>query len=170
MFDVRALHLEPGDHRHESPTVRIEPFTLGGLDYRADPATPTAELALDRIRSGLLFGLQLETVVHGACHRCLEDAAVAVAIEAEEYQAYDPLSQDDEVCEYYHPLAGELDVDLWASNAVVLSLPTRVLCDPDCLGLCPTCGTNLNEGACDCRPDTADHRWAALAELKLPDQ
>ncbi len=170
MFDLRQLHLEPGDHRQQAIEVTIEPLTFGGLTYRADPHEPAADLEVARLRSGILFGLQFGTVVHGACHRCLEDAAVELVIDAEEYQADDPASPDDEVCEYYQRAAGTLDTDLWASNAVVLSLPTRILCRPDCKGLCPTCGSNLNEGTCDCTHETVDTRWAALAELRLRDE
>jgi uncharacterized protein len=170
MFDLRHLHLEPGDHRQQAIEVRIDPITLGGLIYEAQPPQPTAELEVTRLRSGILFGLQFETTVHGACHRCLEDAAIELAIEAEEYQADDPESAEDEVCEYYHPAEGQLDTDLWASNAVVLSLPTRILCRVDCAGLCPTCGANLNEGPCGCTHERTDHRWAALAELRLRDE
>jgi uncharacterized metal-binding protein YceD (DUF177 family) len=39
-----------------------------------------------------------------------------------------------------------------------------VLCRPDCKGLCPTCGANLNYGPCDCQ-DEIDPRLAKLREL-----
>ncbi len=170
MVDLRSLHLEPGDHRREAIEVLLEPVTLGGLTYRAEPSSPAAELEITRLRSGILFGLRFATTVHGACHRCLEDAAIELTIDAEEYQADDPASADDEVCEYYHPLEGELDTDLWASNAVVLSLPTRILCRVDCRGLCSICGANLNETTCDCTHESVDTRWSALAELRLRDE
>ncbi len=40
-----------------------------------------------------------------------------------------------------------------------------LLCRPDCAGLCPHCGTNLNDGACDCEEDRTDPRWDALREV-----
>ncbi|MCL2300447.1 MAG: DUF177 domain-containing protein [Firmicutes bacterium] len=48
---------------------------------------------------------------------------------------------------------------------IVLSMPPRLLCKPDCAGLCQRCGKNLNEGPCDCKPE-GDPRWAALQDLK----
>jgi uncharacterized protein len=39
--------------------------------------------------------------------------------------------------------------------------PAFALCREDCKGLCPTCGTDLNTGACDCAPAT-DSRWDAI--------
>jgi uncharacterized protein len=47
---------------------------------------------------------------------------------------------------------------------VLLSLPVRTLCKPDCKGLCPHCGVNRNSQACNCAGD--DPRWEALAGLR----
>ena len=48
---------------------------------------------------------------------------------------------------------------------VLLSLPARTLCQPDCKGLCPRCGLNRNETACSCDTGPSDPRWEALAGL-----
>jgi len=48
---------------------------------------------------------------------------------------------------------------------VLLSLPARTLCQPDCKGLCPRCGQNRNEIACSCDTGPSDPRWGALADL-----
>lgn len=48
---------------------------------------------------------------------------------------------------------------------VLLSLPARSLCQPDCKGLCPRCGQNRNEAACSCEEGPADPRWGALSGL-----
>jgi uncharacterized protein len=49
---------------------------------------------------------------------------------------------------------------------VLLSLPVRTLCKPDCMGLCPRCGQNRNNQPCNCDETPADPRWEALAELR----
>ena len=49
-----------------------------------------------------------------------------------------------------------------------LELPLKPLCRPDCAGLCPQCGHNLNEGPCECKPDKDDDTWAALRKLIPP--
>jgi len=48
---------------------------------------------------------------------------------------------------------------------VLLSLPARTLCQPDCKGLCPRCGQNRNEGICSCEEGPKGPRWEALASL-----
>ena len=47
------------------------------------------------------------------------------------------------------------------------ALPVNPLCKTDCKGLCPQCGTNLNNGTCGCIPDEGDPRLAVLRGLTL---
>jgi uncharacterized protein len=49
---------------------------------------------------------------------------------------------------------------------VVLALPDKILCQPDCAGLCPDCGKNLNREPHGHEGDETDPRWAALAEFR----
>lgn len=52
-------------------------------------------------------------------------------------------------------------------EGILLQLPTHPLCRQDCRGLCPQCGRNLNEGACDCAPPSTGGPWGGLEKLKL---
>jgi uncharacterized protein len=49
---------------------------------------------------------------------------------------------------------------------VLLSLPVRTLCKPDCKGLCPRCGSNRNTQPCNCEENQGDPRWEALGGLR----
>lgn len=49
---------------------------------------------------------------------------------------------------------------------VLLSLPVRTLCKPDCKGLCPRCGQNRNTQECSCEEGQTDPRWEALSGLR----
>jgi uncharacterized protein len=48
---------------------------------------------------------------------------------------------------------------------VLLSLPVKTLCKPDCKGLCPRCGADRNSQPCTCEVGS-DPRWEALAGLR----
>ncbi len=52
-------------------------------------------------------------------------------------------------------------------QSIILSLPSYPVCRQDCLGVCPTCGKNLNEGPCACSHAERDSRWGALDDLQL---
>ena len=58
----------------------------------------------------------------------------------------------------------EIDLDEVLSTCFILDMETKFLCREDCKGLCPTCGKNLNHGACGCRK-SLDPRFAVLEQL-----
>lgn len=59
----------------------------------------------------------------------------------------------------------KLDVDEFVYSEVILDLPSKHLCEPDCKGICPNCGKNLNKGECGCETHEVDPRLAKLMEL-----
>jgi len=59
-----------------------------------------------------------------------------------------------------------LDVSAWARDLLALALPDKILCRPDCAGLCPVCGKNLNDEPHVHEDDETDPRWAALERLR----
>jgi uncharacterized protein len=62
----------------------------------------------------------------------------------------------------------ELDLSGWARDAYALALPAQVVCTPECAGLCPECGVNLNTARPEHHHEPApDPRWAKLRELRL---
>jgi len=61
--------------------------------------------------------------------------------------------------------AGQVDITGPVREAIVLELPLKPLCRETCRGLCPLCGTNLNEHQCGCKVETTDPRWNGLRDL-----
>lgn len=59
----------------------------------------------------------------------------------------------------------QVDISGPVREALILEVPLKPLCVDDCLGLCPQCGTNLNEQKCRCKRETTDHRWDGLRDL-----
>jgi uncharacterized protein len=63
----------------------------------------------------------------------------------------------------------QLELDRMVRDALVIGQPVRVLCRPDCAGLCPTCGADRNVEPCDHAQEAPiDPRWEALRGLRLP--
>ena len=60
---------------------------------------------------------------------------------------------------------GRLDLTPMVREEVLLAIPDSPLCRPDCAGLCPTCGADLNAGPCGCEQPGGDDRWAVLDQL-----
>jgi len=61
---------------------------------------------------------------------------------------------------------GGLELEDILREQVLLALPMQRVCREDCKGICPVCGKNRNETACDCHVGTVDDRWGALRKLE----
>jgi uncharacterized protein len=62
---------------------------------------------------------------------------------------------------------GGLELEDILREQVVLALPMQRVCSEDCKGICPVCGRNRNETACDCKIESTNDRWGALRNLEL---
>ena len=163
-LDLRKLRLRSGDQYRDEQEIELEPFELGGQHYLPVPGTVSAELTVTRASTGTVFELRFGSRLHGPCFRCLEDAVLDVPVSAREYQAVNP--GDDEELRTIYLEDDKLDLSAWARDAIALELPDKILCEPDCAGLCPVCGKNLKDEPHDHGEPEPDSRWAALAELK----
>ena len=163
-FNLRRARLRSGEQLREEVEVALEPFVLGGQEYVPDPPAVRAELSITKATTGSVFELSFRAGVHGPCFRCLRDTVVEESVHAREYQATNPGDDDELRNEYLHD--DELDLSSWARDALALQLPEKILHAPDCAGLCPVCGKDLNEEPHTHDELAADPRWAALDELR----
>jgi uncharacterized protein len=165
-FDLRNAKLRPGEEHREALDVELPAFEFGGQRYLPVPDEVPARLAVTKAVTGTVFTLDFTTRLHGPCYRCLGDAVLEVPIHAREYQASTP--DHDELTTPY-VVENRLELSTWARDAVALALPDKILCQPDCAGLCPDCGKNLNDEPHVHEVTTADPRWAALEALREHD-
>jgi uncharacterized protein len=163
-FPVRGLRLRPGEEHRETLGLVLDPLVLGGETYHVSPTETPAELVVQRAASGDLFRLAFATRLEGPCMRCLAPASVLVEVAAQEYEATDAGTDEELRIEYVSD--GELDVASWARDQTALALPDQILCRPDCAGLCPTCGKDLNVEPHEHAEEAVDPRWAALEALR----
>ena len=96
--------------------------------------------------------------------RCLADAALDVHVDAREYHAADRAAPEELRSEYV--VDDQLELSAWARDAIALALPDQILHAPDCAGLCPVCGKDLNVEPHEHHDADPDPRWAALEELR----
>lgn len=112
----------------------------------------------------LVLTAEIRTVLHGTCDRCATDFDREVSYNVEAVLTRE-LENEDEADEWTFLLENDhADLDDILTTAFVLNMDSKLLCKPDCKGLCFRCGRNLNDGACDCRPES-DPRLAVLGQL-----
>jgi uncharacterized protein len=162
-FDLRTLRIRSGDQAHERVEIELEPLLLGGQTYEPRPNPVPAELAVTRASSGTVLELAFDVTLAGPCFRCLTDAELRLSLRLREYEATKPES-DEERTEYLDD--DRLDLSSWAHDAIALELPDKILCRPDCAGLCPLCGKDLNAEPHEHEERVTDPRWAVLNQLR----
>jgi uncharacterized protein len=163
-IDLRRLRLRPGEVRRERVDVELDPFVLGGQRYEATPATLPVDVDITQASGATVFDLGLHAHLTGPCMRCLGFAEVELDVRAREVHDPDAAPGDDLRSDYV--VENRLEVDAWARDQIALGLPEQILCRPDCAGLCPVCGKDLNVEPHEHADVELDPRWAALEELR----
>ncbi len=172
-FNVAQLLKEPtGAFREHEICESVE-----GLDESFSPAGPLRGkvILLHAGRHNILVTGTFQLPLNLYCSRCLEPVVETIEFEfKEEFKAtidvetgahlsWDPVEvEESNLIDSSHTL----DLTEVIRQYIILNIPMKPLCKPDCAGLCPHCGHNLNLGPCGCQEEEIDPRWAALKALK----
>ena len=106
----------------------------------------------------------ITTCLHGVCDRCTKEFTEDVEIPVD-VVLVEELANEDSEDEWVFPLVADAaDLDEIIRTIFVLNMDSKLLCKPDCKGLCCQCGKNLNDGPCTCEKEP-DPRFAALRQL-----
>jgi uncharacterized protein len=166
IVDLERLALSSGQARALDLELTLDPIELGGETYAPAGGGGEARLDVSRTTTGYALRLRFSTELTGPCVRCLEPAATDLEIDAREV---DQASAQDEELRSPYVSDGDLDVGLWANDALVLAFPSQPLCREDCAGLCSVCGESLNDADPEAHrhSEGGDPRMAKLRDLKL---
>lgn len=148
----------------EVTRVAEAPEDLGIEVIGVPPGSPIdLDLRLESVVEGVLVTGTAVVRLQGNCARCLDEISAEQEVDIQELFCYPGKETDD--AEALH-IEGELiDLEPVLRDAVVLELPFRPLCRPDCAGLCPECGANLNRDPDHGHAEPIDPRWAGLIGL-----
>jgi uncharacterized protein len=164
--DLERLALSSGQARSLDLEVGLDPIELGGQTYSPAGGGAEARLDVSRTSSGYALRLRFATELGGPCVRCLEPAATEIEVDAREVDQ--PPARDEELRSPYVS-EGDLDIERWANDALVLAFPSQPHCRDDCAGLCAVCGESLNDADPEAHRHNlgGDPRMAKLRDLKL---
>ena len=157
---VLALRRQLGNVRREHRCGPLSGLQVSGSSVPAG-AEVDVDAVLESVHGGVVVTADVVAPWTGECRRCLRPIAGEASSHVRE------LYEQDSDGEETYPLRGDqLDLAPLARDAVLLELPLAPLCVEDCLGLCPECGANRNEGDCGHVIQVMDPRWAALDALR----
>lgn len=137
------------------PVLRLDP------DLDLHNLTGTAKFT--RTAQGLLAQVKLQAILEIECVRCLTLSLQSLNTDFTELFAFSPNSVTDS--ELLVPETAQIQLGPLVREYLLLDIPISPLCRPDCKGLCPICGENLNETTCYHEDEVTDPRLSVLKSL-----
>ena len=129
-------------------SIDLNEIKLKGVSYPIREKNDFSIVFRNIGKDKISFAFETEVTLGIPCSRCLEEVSYPVSVQVTKELDF-----------------SDLDLDILIFDEVVPKLPSRVLCKEDCKGLCPVCGTNLNEKECGCDRTVADPRMAAIQDI-----
>jgi uncharacterized protein len=148
-------------------------YPADALDYQGVEFRQVGPLHLEAVAE--LLGAEihirgkLNARFEAECNRCL--GKVEMPIDHEFDLFYRPMEtiaveeeieiKEDELEVGFYRESG-IPLDDVVMEQVILAFPMKVVCQPNCLGLCPTCGVNRNLEKCQCPAPPSESPFSAL--------
>ena len=152
----------PGQSVSFSTSVDLSDLQFGTCEPVRDPVMASGTV---RNTAGVLMMKgSIQTRLYGVCDRCASEFERDIEFPIDVVLVTELANEDNED-EWVFPLEGDsADLEDIVRTVFVLNMDSKLLCEPDCKGLCCRCGKNLNEGPCSCEKEI-DPRLAALKQL-----
>jgi uncharacterized protein len=159
---INISKLSEGTHHHSLAATAEEV----GLDPRFKKELQV-EATLEKTSRQLYMRVEVKAGGVFTCDRCLEEFEQDVTSEYGVMFVSDQnaVPVDGDEVQVLAPDSTHVDLADDVRQFVLLDLPRKMLCREDCAGLCPTCGSNLNQGKCECKQEESDSRWSELQKI-----
>jgi uncharacterized protein len=127
------------------------------------------ELSVTKSQDQLICRGKVEAKVKLECSRCLNEyrhnLSPDITFVVDLAGTPDQERSEEEGYFFADPASTHFEIDELVREAMLLSLPIKPLCSEGCLGLCPVCGTDMNQSDCGCKRENVDSRWEKLKDL-----
>ena len=162
LLDLSKIIACPGASVPFSTSLDFSDLRYGNCYPVSEPVQASGSV---RNTAGVLVMTgNIHTTIHGVCDRCASDFTSNVEFPLDVVLVTE-LSNEENEDEWVFPLEGDsADLEDIIRTVFVLNMDSKLLCKPDCKGICCRCGRNLNHEACSCQKEL-DPRFAALRQL-----
>ena len=162
LLDLSKIIACPGASVSFSTSLDLSDLRYGNCCPVSEPVQ--AEGSVRNTAGVLVMTGKIYTTIHGVCDRCASDFTSNVEFPLDVVLVTE-LSNEENEDEWVFPLEGDsADFEDIIRTVFVLNMDSKLLCKPDCKGICCRCGKNLNHEACSCQKEL-DPRFAALRQL-----
>jgi uncharacterized protein len=171
-------HLMPtlecaGDFVSLDGILSEDKIVVGRMEYIL-PDHISYHIDLSHVESGIVVSGTISATVIGVCARCLEPTTFQIEGEIEGFFVFSeedkPDGLDPDEFDVVTP-DGVIELSDSIRAALIFEIPVVLLCDDGCRGLCPQCGTNLNNASCDCaRQSDYGNPFSVLKDIDFPSE
>ena len=161
VIDLRQAFLSDRWERELVYDMDLSEVELGGVKPFCAPVKVRARL--QSFAGSVLVEAELDFSVTMPCDRCCDLVTREFSPRFSHTVVRELVSGEDE--DLIVAPEERLDLDGLLTEDILLDMPSKFLCKPDCKGLCPVCGKNRNREECSCQRQEGDPRLAALRQL-----
>jgi len=166
-MDLKRFFQSDGLSENLEHTMDLSGLELGGVKPFCAPVR--ACVSLSAFGGSVAMAADVEFSLTMPCDRCCETVTRTFTPRFSHTLVRELASGQDDG-ELILVEDDRLDLDGLLQEDILLELPSKFLCREDCLGLCPMCGKNLNEGPCGCNHREIDPRLEVLKGFLVPDE
>lgn len=157
-------------HSNDRETFKFkEEFPVRGPEGEDIPCRAAVTAESTRTGGNYLLEGAIEADISSECSRCLKTFDFKVVTEfklmLQRGGKMDGGAEEEDFVLMSESQEGDFDIFPAVREAIVLEMPIKYLCAESCAGICPSCGMDLNEGACSCGEKAVDPRWGPLKKL-----
>ncbi|MCU1368363.1 MAG: hypothetical protein JWN39_4002 [Ilumatobacteraceae bacterium] len=161
LVNAAELMRRPGSERDIDLHIGTEALGLTDTRFRPDDQVQI-RLHLESLNDGIVVVGTIDVPWHGSCRRCLKPLDEDARSEVDELYQVVVTNPDA-----FEIVGDQLDLSPMVRELSLLDAPEAPLCRPDCQGLCPVCGIDLNEATCTCEAPALPSVWDVLDQLKV---
>jgi uncharacterized protein len=146
----------------KSVAMSVSPEALDLVDQRLLVGSDIeVDVSCESLSDGVVVHGHVGVDFQGVCRRCLAPIEGRLSVEVDELYQVNLTDPDA------FPIENDqIDLGAMVRESVLLDLPEAPVCRPECAGLCPVCGTDLNVSSCACVVASPDPRWAGLDAIR----
>lgn len=166
LIDIAKITSKPDMSFNDYVDINISKIDFNGNEYEFDKQYKALAHIKNLGNKKIMCKLKADITLITSCDRCLSKVLVPIEIDFEDEITVTPegggIGTDDEA-----GYIGEfmLDTDKLVKSEIYPRIPVKILCSPDCKGICPECGKNLNDGECSCLVESLDPRMARIRDI-----
>jgi len=144
-------------------------------DINLFPNPIFSHVDVDKSETHIYIKAAVKSKLHFSCDRCLEEFEQELSGDLKLYfeivsqgglgHLVDENGNQDDSVRVFRSDMKVIDLTPDSRDILLLAIPLKTICSEDCKGICPRCGTDLNNSSCSCKNKEIDPRWEGLKKL-----